>query len=528
MFESIKKMHDTMREKVYPENIPDDIKACPQWLVWQYVKKDDRSKPTKIPCRAKDGRQASNANPNDWCSFEDALAAFRNNARYTGIGFVFTENDPFAFIDIDDTSGIENPDLKADQDALVTWIKQNAPASYTEISPSGAGYHIILKCNPDTIPQGKRKGVGEVYVTGRYATFTGNTVNGRTEIIEGTKFVREIYTRLGGVFESEPPAQALPKQALPKQALPKQALPKQALPKQALPKQALPKQALPELKLPATPVEPVLQPVSQQDLAESDARIVALACGFENGEKFKDLYNGKWQDPKYRYPSQSEADYALINLIQFCTYDGNQIARIFRASSLGQRTKAGRDDYVGPMIEKAMRDNPPPPPVDFDLLKKNFEARKAKEREALISQMPPVPEPVQANPQMPPVPEPVQAPAVQQPVDPRMPPDPVIPEPDPVIPEPTEPVEYGDLEYPFGLTGDIARFLYKSANRPFREVAITGALGLMAAITGRAYSINGSGLNLYLTLLAKTGRGKEAMKSGTGRLMKAVSCEFKR
>ena len=44
----------------------------------------------------------------------------------------------------------------------------------------------------------------------------------------------------------------------------------------------------------------------------------------------------------------------------------------------------------------------------------------------------------------------------------------------------------------------------------------------MAGITGRAYNISGTGLNQYILVLAKTGRGKEAAASGIDKLMNAV------
>jgi hypothetical protein len=44
----------------------------------------------------------------------------------------------------------------------------------------------------------------------------------------------------------------------------------------------------------------------------------------------------------------------------------------------------------------------------------------------------------------------------------------------------------------------------------------------MAGIVGRAYNINGTGLNQYVLVLAKTGRGKEAAALGIDKLMNAV------
>jgi hypothetical protein len=55
------------------------------------------------------------------------------------------------------------------------------------------------------------------------------------------------------------------------------------------------------------------------------------------------------------------------------------------------------------------------------------------------------------------------------------------------------------------------------------EIALAGAIGLMAGICGRAYNISNTGLNQYVLLLAPTGSGKEAMASGISRLMTTVA-----
>ena len=77
--------------------------------------------------------------------------------------------------------------------------------------------------------------------------------------------------------------------------------------------------------------------------------------------------------------------------------------------------------------------------------------------------------------------------------------------------------------FPPGLVGDIAAFLYECAPRPVHDFAIVGALGLVSAIQGRAHSINGSGLNLYLMPVAPAGTGKSAIAIGINQLMNAVS-----
>lgn len=78
------------------------------------------------------------------------------------------------------------------------------------------------------------------------------------------------------------------------------------------------------------------------------------------------------------------------------------------------------------------------------------------------------------------------------------------------------------LTLPPGLTGEIAAYVYNSALYPMREGALLAAFGLMAGLAGRAYNYRNTGLNLYLLLLAPSGRGKEAMAQGISRLVTAT------
>ncbi|WP_339695744.1 DUF3987 domain-containing protein [Celeribacter baekdonensis] len=81
------------------------------------------------------------------------------------------------------------------------------------------------------------------------------------------------------------------------------------------------------------------------------------------------------------------------------------------------------------------------------------------------------------------------------------------------------------LTFPPGNAGHIARFIYGAAPRPVTEVAVVGALGFLAGICGKAWSIPGSGLNIYLVLVARSAIGKEAMLKGVSKLFLVIARE---
>lgn len=378
-------------------SIPEELRLCPQWIVWRY-EDIGAKKPTKVPYDPKTGKHADVNKPETWTTFEEAIKTVDN---FSGIGFVFSDSDPYTFIDLDDTDG----DAVAYERQLKIFKELD---SYAEISPSGKGLHIIIK---GAVPSGRRRSFIEVYSSQRYATMTGNVYHEKS-IENKSNEILQLWEQMG-----------------------------------------------------SGPIATNLYKGDDKEVF-NDRAIVDQALSAINGEKFKKLNSGQWQE---LYQSQSEADFAFVDIIAFYTQNRKQIERIFRASPLGQRDKAKRKDYVTWMINKSF--DRMLPPIDFDgfkiALDNKINGKKITKAVAAIPDKP-------------------------------------------------------TISIPPGLMGELAQFIYAAAPRPVPEVALAGAIGLMAGIAGRAYNISGTGLNQYVLLIAQTGIGKESLSSGIDRLMNAI------
>jgi hypothetical protein len=80
------------------------------------------------------------------------------------------------------------------------------------------------------------------------------------------------------------------------------------------------------------------------------------------------------------------------------------------------------------------------------------------------------------------------------------------------------------VDWPPGLTGDVARYIYNSSRMPVKSFAIAGAIQAIAYLIGNTRYIAESetALNLYQCLIGATGSGKEDPRKGLKRLFEAV------
>lgn len=208
--------------------------------------------------------------------------------------------------------------------------------------------------------------------------------------------------------------------------------------------------------------------LAEQPEVISDEELWSKAAEASNGDKFNQLWAGDWAG--MGYPSQSEADLSLLSMLCFYSRSNEQVRRLFRMSGLGKRDKAQKNNRY----------------IDRTLAM----IRGRQEREDIAAEV------ARVN-------------AVQM-VE-RAAPQKLINVPTP-----------STLDWPPGIIGFLAQWFYSIAPRPVQEVAIVSALGFFAGICGRAYNINGSGLNLYVVLVARSAIGKEAMHSGISKLIHSL------
>jgi hypothetical protein len=283
------------------EHIPSEMKTLPQWVCYG---------PKKIPVNPKTGHNAKADDPTTWGEFDQAVRRFeehRGNG-IAGIGFEFSPVDPFVGVDLDHCRNRENGEIDAWAQEIIGRLN-----SYTEISPSATGVHIIIKANLP--PGGNRKGRAEIYDSGRYFTVTGHHLEGTPPTIEIRQ--AELEALHGEIFGKQEPKQ---------------------------------------VPMRTTKANP-------GNLVElSDDELIDKISKSKVGNKFNDLWRGDMDYLKsyYHYSSPSEADLAICSILAFWTGKSHErIDRLFRKSHL-MRPKwdehRGDFTYGQKTIEKAIAD----------------------------------------------------------------------------------------------------------------------------------------------------------------------------
>ncbi|HEX4231437.1 MAG TPA: hypothetical protein VHZ07_22390 [Bryobacteraceae bacterium] len=248
--------------------VPSELLEYKQWVLWRRAEANGRT--TKIPISPWSGKAAACDKPQTWSTYKHVRFALRRFP-CDGIGFVFTDADPFCGIDLDRCRAI-NGTIEPNALDVIRRL-----GSYTELSLSGTGAHVLIKGKLSG--SGRRKGKVEMYDSGRYFTITGKHLTGTpVEIQHRQDVLADLEAQL---FTAGAPA-------------------------------------------------PV--PTLSRSLGLSDEDLIERAMNARNGDRFRRLWNGDTSDYGNDH---SRADLALCRTLAFwCGGDIARVDRLFRCSGL--------------------------------------------------------------------------------------------------------------------------------------------------------------------------------------------------
>ncbi|WP_207890234.1 phage NrS-1 polymerase family protein [Natrarchaeobius chitinivorans] len=273
-------MSDQIACRIDVEAIPDTLAERTQWTCWRAADRDGKT--TKVPVNPETGSFASTMDDRTWTSLERALEYVATGAA-DGVGFVFTATDPLVGVDLDDCRDPEAGEPLEPASSIIEQLD-----SFTEVSPSGTGYHVLLEGD---LPDGRnRHGSIEMYDQARFFTVTADHVDGTpTSINERQEALEEVHEEFVASEESGTAGTV-------------------------------------DDESPNTEAR-------DQPLELEDEDLLEKARSASNGEKFDRL----WRGSTAGYDSQSEADMALCCLLAFWTGgDHARMDRLFRQSGLSR------------------------------------------------------------------------------------------------------------------------------------------------------------------------------------------------
>jgi putative DNA primase/helicase len=173
--------------------IPAKLRARNQWVACKMVSDYDNNgklkpKPRKVPMDVRTERGAQANNPGTWSSFNDVMEFINEWAGcehthvdgtgaeivgtvYPYPGFMFHVDDPYCGVDLDDCRNPDTGETTAEAIKIIRHFN-----SYTELSQSGTGFHILIK-GQKPAGSGCKQGWLECYDRNRYFICTGKVIH---------------------------------------------------------------------------------------------------------------------------------------------------------------------------------------------------------------------------------------------------------------------------------------------------------------------------------------------------------------
>jgi len=285
-------------------SIPSVMKERTQWICWREETRSGEL--TKVPIGTSGGF-ASTTDSSTWSSFDAAREAHEGDQIDTdGLGFVFDEASTLMGVDLDDCRDPETGEPTDEAQQIIDDLD-----SWTEVSPSGTGYHVIVQ---GFVPDGGNRGdiddVShlEMYDKSRYFTVTGDYTDSTPETVEQrVDVVRDLHGEYisTGKETNDDSGDS--------------------------------------------------EPSVSNDVSLEDTELIEKAKNAENGDEFDRLWRG---DTSAHQGDHSRADLALCGKLAFWTGgDRHRIDSLFRESGL-MRDKwdeqRGEQTYGELTIDKAL------------------------------------------------------------------------------------------------------------------------------------------------------------------------------
>jgi putative DNA primase/helicase len=175
-----------------------ELQGLPQWVVWRN-ETDREGKPKKAPYNPNANHAyASVKVPATWGTLDQALSALATG-RYSGIGFMTTP--PLVFLDLDHCVSKETGEITDQRAAEIV----TAVNSYTEVSPSGTGLHVLMF---GQLPGKNIHTDIELYGSDRFTTITTKHIAITPRTIEHRQDeINDLYSRFAPPSLSPPLSQ---------------------------------------------------------------------------------------------------------------------------------------------------------------------------------------------------------------------------------------------------------------------------------------------------------------------------------
>lgn len=287
--------------------VPQELKELSNWGLFRKEWDARKGKYNKYPINAENGELAKSNDPSTWTSFAHA---FEKVNQYGAAGLAFFIQPPYMLIDLDhcfeDIQRVKGGDH---ENEVADFIDRTQ--SYTELSVSGEGIHIIAK---GKFPGPKRHHNNvEMYPEERFIALTGNVFGKAVDQIntvsdDDLKYLYQTYLDQQG-------------------------------------------KVIPLSDDVAGPSEPSTLTANQ---------VIEKALASAQGPKFKKFMDGDWQD--MGYTSHSDADQGFANILAFwCAKDKGLMDEVFRQSKMYRPKwdeKRGKGTYADLTLNEAINKTP--------------------------------------------------------------------------------------------------------------------------------------------------------------------------